>query len=288
MAAVHGVLFGLLAMFGYGLSNALAKIPSQAIGSKKTILYRNIFVSAILLVALLVFLKESVFNLNYILITLAISLIGYIPVVSFYKALSLGKLGVISPIANSSVLFTVLFSFLFFKEKLSLIQLLAILVITAGIVFSSLNFKEFKSSRLFKISSGVPFALISCFLWGLVFTLFKIPVNVLGPVLTSFVLEFGMIFYSTFHLKLYRVSFKAPPKRIMAYLFGVALFAAMGTLCFNLGITKAQVSLVAAFTFANPLVAVLYGKLVYKEKLKKQQWLAIGLILAGIVSLAYF
>ena len=282
------ILFGLIAMVGYGLSNAIAQVPSKEIGSRKTIFYRNIFVSILLLAVLLPFLKETVFSPKYILITLAIAFIGYFSLMAFYKALKVGKVGIVSPLANSSVIFTVLLSIIFFGEILSTIQFLAIALIILGIILVSLNFKDLKNSHLFKISSGIPYALLTCFIWGLVFFLFKIPVNVIGPILTSLTLEFGIMIYSGIHIHFSKLNFSLPNKKILLPIFLVAFFGAIGTLFFTLGIKNYSVSLVAAITFANPLVATLYGKIVYKEKLHLQQYFAIALMILGIVLISYY
>jgi len=282
-----GIIFGLIAMIGFGLSNAMSQTPSRKIGSRRTILFRNIFVSILLLITLLFFLKDSSFDLKYILIAFSISFIGYIPLATFLKGLKVGKVGIVSPIANSSVIFTVILSIVFFNESLSPEQIASIILIVIGIILISLNFKDLKKSNLFKISSGIPYALTSCFLWGIVFFLFKIPVTVLGPILTSFIIEFGILIFNAISLKISKISFSIPEKKTLLHILIIAFFGTLGTLFFNLGIAVSDVSIVAAITFSSPLVAVLYGKFVYKEKLEIQQWIAIAVILVGVLAVSY-
>jgi len=292
MALPTGIIFAIIAMIGFGFSNAIAKVPNQEIGYKKTVFYRAIFINILLFIVLLFFLKETNFSLNFILITLGIAFIGYLPLITFYKSLEVGKVGVVSPIANSSVIFTVFFSIIFFGERLSLLQGISILVILLGIILMSVNFKELKKSHLFQMSSGVPYALITCFLWGLVFFLFKIPVNVIGPILTSFLIEFGILIYSTIHNlftnKFRKGTFLVKNKKMIWYTFFVALFGAVGAIFFNMGIKNYSVSIVAAITFANPLIATLYSKIVYKEKLLLRQYLALIIIVLGVVMISYY
>lgn len=290
MASSASIIFGIIAMFGFGFSNAISQIPSKEIGSLKTVFFRGIFVSILLLLILIFSLNQAVFSTKYILIAFVISFIGYVPLVTFYEALKRGNIGVISPIANSSVIFTIIFSTIFFHDSLSSAQLVSIILIIVGIILTSLNFKDIKDSSLFKLSSGVPYALVTCFLWGLVFFLFKIPVMVLGPILSAFLNEFGIWILSGINLRISKISFSIPEKKILRSIFLVAIFGVIGTIFFNLGIAKenSSLSIVAAITFASPLVATLYGKFVYKERLTFQQWFAIILILIGVVSLSYF
>ncbi|HZX44879.1 MAG TPA: EamA family transporter [Candidatus Nanoarchaeia archaeon] len=276
-----GILFGLLSMLGYGLSNAIAKVPSGKIGSVRTVFYRNIFVSLFLFIILL--FTDFTLSPLYIILALIISLIGYIPLLFFYKALSVGKVGIVSPVANSSVIWTILLSIIFFKESLTATQVLAMLFIITGIFLVSVNFRDLRNSSLFTLSSGVPYAIITSLLWGLTFFLFKIPVNILGPFLTSFIIELGIAIYSGIHLYTSQKSLAIKEKSMLPYLISIALFGTAGTLFFNLGISLYSVSIVSALTFSSPWIAALYGKIVYKEKLSIMQYMAIAFVVLGLV-----
>ncbi|MFH1432910.1 MAG: EamA family transporter [archaeon] len=283
-----GIVFGLIAMAGFGLHTAISQVPIRSVGIVRTIFFRNIFTSSILLAGVLLFQQHATLSLKYVGIALAISFMGYIPLVMFFKALNSGKVGVVTPIANSSVIFTILFSILFFGESLSGVQTLSIALIVLGIVLISVDFGGLKNSMLLKVSSGVPYALVTSVLWGVVFFLFKIPVDVLGPILTAFVTEFGIMIFAAANMGLMRMKFTVPDKKDIRYIGIASFFGAIGALAYNYGITFADVSIVAALTFANPLVSTLYAKIVYREKLCTLQYLAILLMIAGIVLISYF
>jgi len=275
-------------MLGFGLSNGISQIPAKNIGSEGTIFFRNVFMSVFLLIILSFFISETNFSRTYILIAFFISFIAYIPLLTFYKALKLGKVGIIAPISNSSVILTILLSIIFFKESFGWMQLFSIILIISGILMISINFNDFKNSHLFNISSGVPFALISFVLWGFSFFLFKIPVTVLGPILTSFIIEFGILIFSIINIKVSKNYLKFPHINMLIYIFFVAFFGTIGILFYNLGIKILDVSIISVLSFANPLVSTLYGKFVYNEKLSMLQYIAILLILIGIIFIFYF
>ncbi|MFA6467236.1 MAG: EamA family transporter [Patescibacteria group bacterium] len=287
METTMGILFGFVAMLSFGMGNAIAKVAIQKIGSEKTIFYRNVIISILLFLVLIFFGQDSVFSVKYILIASTIAVVGYIPLLFFYKALNLGKVGIVSPVANSSTIFTVLFSIIFFHEVISFGQGLSITLIILGIILISLNPKDLKNSHILKISSGIPYALITSVLWGLVFFLWKIPVDVLGPILTVLIVEFITMLCSATHIYVRKKDFKLPDKRILKYLFFIALGGAIGGLFFNMGIQRANVSIVSPIAAAAPLVATLYGKLVFKEKISKLQYGAIALIILGVILVSY-
>lgn len=280
-----GIIFALISMAGYGLSNAISKPAAKGLGSQKTLFYRNIVVSLILFLLLLANFKNAHFSGFYVFVALLISLVGYVPIIAFYEAIKRGKVGIIAPIGSSSLIVTIFLSLVFLKETLTGNQIAAILFIVFGIVLISVNFKDFKNSHLFSISSGVPFALIACFGWGLVFFLLKFPVTKLGPVFSGFILETGLVFISGVHLRAVKSDYKVN-KTYYKYIFLMALGVTAGTLFYGYGINVTSVSIVAAISGCAPLVATMYGKLVYKEKLSIQQYLAGIMVVFGIIALS--
>lgn len=282
-----GIIFGLISMLGFGLGNAISQIPVKKIGNKKTIFYKNMFMSIVLIIVLF-FTRNINFSLTYILLAIGIGVLGYVSILTFYQSLKIGKVGIVSPITGSSIIFTIIFSIIFFKESLTKIQFFSLFLITLGLIIISIDFRDFKKSSLFDMSSGIIFALITAFLWGLVLFLTKIPVLILGPILTAVVTEFIIFLSSSINIKISKESFFLKEKWLIKYLLIIALFTVAGTLFFNLGINIANVSIVAALASSNPLVTTIYSRIVYKEKLNLSQYLGGILIVLGIIFVLVF
>ena len=277
---LSAIVFGLLSMFGYGISSALCKRIIERLGSVRAIFYRNLVVSVCLFIVL-VFNMPEAFSGKSIAVAFALAFLGYVPFVTFFKALGMGKIGVVVPISNSAVIVTVALSLLFLKEILTSFQLVAIASIVLGIILCSVNFRDFRSSHVFHYHSGVPLALVTCVLWGVFFFIWKHPIMLLGPFLSAFVQEASMVVYSGAQLKITRQNFRFTEK-VMTIVI-IEIFAAAGTLFFNLGLNVGPVGVVAALSFASPLVSTLYSRIVYKEHLSAKQWIAVMLIIAGII-----
>jgi len=144
------VLYGLIAMLGMGLSTTLVRVPIRRMGVRRTIVWRN-FIEMPLLIALLIFFPFFL-DLKIIGVALLLSILGYLPLAAFYKAVDVGKIGVVAPIGSSGIVFASFVSVLLFKESLTVLQVAAILVIVSGIVLLSINFKDWKNSDLFQVS----------------------------------------------------------------------------------------------------------------------------------------
>ncbi|MCK9352061.1 MAG: DMT family transporter [Candidatus Pacebacteria bacterium] len=283
-----GIIFGLISMICFGLSNAISQGPSQKIGSIRSTYWRGLFMVLLLFPVFLFNVNSAVFLAEYILIALGIAVVGYFPLLSFFKALDLGKIGVVSPIANSSIIITVLFSIFFYGEKPSMMRLISIGIILLGIILITIDLKDIRNSRLFKKETGIFFAFVSMFLWGIVSALYKIPVTVIGPVLTSLVVEVGILACSTVSMLRKKKSFDLPDRSILTQVFLIAVFGSIAILSYNFGIERYNINLVASLVSASPLVATLYGKYVYNEEVTFIQWIAIFVIIAGIILLSVF
>ena len=273
-------------MFGFGLSMAISQVPVRLIGGEKTIVFRNLFVSILLAIPLFFIDPNFAVGANNWWLMGLIVVIGYLPLLAYFKAINVGKVGIITPIANSSSLVTVLLSVIFFREILLPVQMLAVALIIGGIILLSVNFRDWRSSTLLKAGEGIPYAVFAMFGWGLVFFLYKFPVTSFGALPAAFLIEAGILICSVLYAKSKNISLSLPPKAALLPIIAVAVLAALASAFLNLGFARANVSIVAPLAFAGPLLAALYGRLFYGEKLTTYQWGAVLVILAGIVILA--
>ncbi len=68
----------------------------------------------------------------------------------------------------------------------------------------------------------------------------------------------------------------------------IAVAGIFGTLCFNMGIMYSDVSIVAPIAFSAPWISAIYGRFIYNEHLKNKQWLAMAIIIIGIIMISYY
>lgn len=285
-----GIAYSVVAMVTMGLAVAMAKIPPQAIGARRFVFWRQALTSLTLFIALIVCGQSLGFSAKYFALTLVIAAISYIALISAYQALKTGKVGVIAPITSSSSIVTILFSVTFLGESLNPAQIAAVGITVLGIVLLSIDFSDIKNSDIFRASSGVPLALVACFVWGITYALYKIPIAALGPLIAAFAIEFGSFLPTVPTNLITKTSFALPDRQILMQIIAIGILGATSTLFYNLGITVSggNVALVAAITFSNPIVSSLYGFFVYKERLSARQWIALGLTVTGIIGLSAF
>lgn len=282
---VEGVLFGLVSLLGFGLSNAFAVVPIRKVGTLSVIFWRGVFLTVLLVFATFLFNGPVTFSARSFLFAAALSLLGYVPLYFFYKGLSVGKIGIVSPVANSWTVFVVLFGLLFLGEALTWLQLLFIGLIAVGVFFISARLDDFRRHGV-RFSAGLGYALLACLFWGVVMVIYKVNVGLVGAFFAALLVEVAAVVMSFAHLRLSGGRLVLPARGLWLQLLLVAFFGVAATLGFTLGVSVAPVAIIAPIAAASPLVSALYASVVFKERLSVQQWLSAVVVVLGLVGLS--
>jgi len=285
------IFYSLVTLFSWGFENALSKKYSRRLSPSKLVIYRNIVTVFITMSALLVFWKQTNFVFPYILLGFFIAIIAYIGYYFFLKGLETGNLAIVSPISSSRILIATLVGLTFLKDTIKPIQIFFIVIVFFGVALSSFNFRSIRDSGFFDKKSGIPFALLNALIWGIVVPFYSLPSAVLGAFLFSAILETTGLVSSLIQTNSTNKAIiltKTEFKDNGLGLFIIGLSGGLGSIFLNLGYSTGHIGIVSAISSAVPLVAVTYGKFIYKEKLTTAQYSAIALMITGIICLTYF
>jgi len=284
---MNNILLAIISMIGFGLSVGLMKIPASKIGTFGTIIKRNLFI-CLILIPLIIILEEKSLTVKGISIALGISLLGFMPLYFFTRAIQKGPIGIVIPISHSSGLFGVLFAYLIFGDKLSIYQIIGLIINIIGILL--ITFKKEQEEK--KKKSEIEYILLSIFsaiLWGLVFLLFKYPVMEIGSYNTAFIVESGILILSFIFLLFEKQSLKelfVLNFRDNRVIFLIACFALVGTIAFNFAISNSdEIGITTAIVFSSPIIGMLIGKTYFKESLTKYNLTGGLLVVIGIIML---
>ncbi len=180
--------------------------------------------------------------------------------------------------------FVVIFSFLFFKQKLKPLQILAVAISLSGAIFIIIqgNFANLKS---LEINYGDRFFIVAVLCYALYTVLLrKRPkMHPLSFLLISFVIGTALIlpFYIYEHIKVKAIEFNSTS--IISILY-VAIFPSIiSYLFFNRGVDLIGANKAALFSHLMPVYGTILSVLVLKEGFYSYHAIGIFLILAGIV-----
>lgn len=285
-----GVLLGLTAMLGFGLTDGIVRESVRRVGVPYTMFWKSGVTSLCLLASFLFFHRDVVeIRASLLAFTLLLSFADFLGYSAFYRSLQQGKLGVVSAAANVMIILTAaLLAWILYAETLSFIQWLAIGVSLMGLVCISVNIRDLQQSDMLNLTSGVPLALLAGLVWGPVALLLKVPSSTLGPLITGSLLRAGISGWSLCRLTMGR---RTPVAAQRGSAFPRILIAgaveAVGLWAMITGLAAGSATIVITLSHLNPLISTLYGVFVYRERLTLTQSVAIGLILMGIVLLSF-
>jgi len=256
------------------------------VGPSQIIFLRSL-ISVIILSVICIFTYKSLGSWQVILSAFALGLVGYLPVLAFTHGIKESPLGIIAPIAGSAPLITVILSFLFLGLALDVPQWVAIILIIVANIAVSVDVRNWRQSNFLKLSSGIPFALIAAFGWG-IYSFILIPISQeLGPWQSALLAELGVTIAAGLHIKLSSKKFN------MHYIMNTkvivnALLVFVGVVSFTVGVSNFNVGIVAALSGSTALVSMLIGMRHFGERLKLKDRVSALVMILSVAALSLF
>ena len=238
------------------------------------------------------FAKGLKFDLISMLKYLPVSLCYIASMIIGYKGLKYINLSISSPIQNSSGLITSLLLVIIFKVKLSIYEVIALIVMAFGVIMLSLieNKKDIKVALKKITVAAIIFPLIYCLIDGIGTFLDSVYLDHLELISEDMALiayEFtfliyGIISYIYLRFKKEKITIRHEKNRLSA-----AIFETLGQFTYVFAISSHSV-ITAPIVACYSALSVLLSRIFLKEKTTKLQYLALFLIFASIIALAIF
>jgi drug/metabolite transporter (DMT)-like permease len=282
---ITGILFGLIGMFGWGISDFLAAQASKTYGSLKTFFWAHIGGLTLLLPAAPWLEEGNHWNNYQVFYCIAGALLYTIVNILLYRSYEKGLVAIVSPVFSAYVIVTVLIGLLIFKERLSSLQELVVILIIAGILLVSTDWRSIDRARGVKLTRGLPEAIGATFLAGFFFSILTVlsrQVGWFGPFLRIRICSFGL---ACLVMLIIRQNPVVDP-RGLRWLIPAGIFDSIGVLAFNLGIQVAPVAIISPLGGSFPLVTILLAMVFLKERPAAYQYVGIGSIITGIIMLS--
>lgn len=147
---MHAIFFALISYIGWGIGDIFGTIATRKIGSFSTTFWRMVFGLLIFSIYIPFALSELQFlTLELLLINVIVSIVGIVGLVAFNESVRVTNAALAGTIAVSYPVPTLILSQIFFKEHITNLQMLAILIIFFGLLLSLLDFKELKRGKVF-------------------------------------------------------------------------------------------------------------------------------------------
>lgn len=279
-----GFVLGTLSAVAWGFADVVVTYLSRRSGFFKTLLFTQIFGVALLVVVALALDDLPGPSTGQLLALAALGPVAVAAYGCFYRALELGPIAIVSPIASANGAVVVLLAVLVLGESLSWLQALGCLLVLGFIVVAAL---EPRGAAAEGRGSGVRLALVaSAAFGGYLFALATLSEELgwLVPILIARSITVAI---------LAAVAVARPPAAAGALgrigvlgCLGAGMLDATGYLVFNRGAEIGEVAITSAAASAYPVIPILFGLLALRERVAWHQLVGVGGVLMGMVVLS--
>ena len=286
MLALLGVFLGIVCLVGFGLADYFGALSSRMIGVFQSVAISRVFSLAMVLAVFLAFFRLPLLTLSDMVLVAITTLLLFLGYLAFYKGFKVGKVSIVSPIANSSVIVTLVLAIAFLNTPLTNLESIAAALIIIGTLLASFELKELKRLNFRAMIKGANYAFGAMLFWGIGSFLVIVLVNELGWFIPIFLVYVFYFAYSAIYAGALRVRFTkiSPMALIVVALTGI--LAAVGFLAYGAGASLGYAPIVIVMLGAAPTLTVILALIRLKEKLKISLKTGIILILVGLVLLS--
>ena len=299
------VLFATITVLLWGTSETIFKKVStiEKHSVLKLISYNGIVLGICAFLFMLITRTEI--NWGMIVTYLPVAVIYIASMFCTYKAMTLVKVSILSPLQNSSCAITTLLCVFILKQQVGIPQIIAIVVIIICMILLSINKDE-----VLRLESGDKEADIRnakraylLYLKGIAFALGYLLLDGIGSFMDDYTLEgdlsaeqviiaYSYIYFVVGVICAIIVKFKErdykPIKKFKENklkLIGTLVETA-GQYTYIYAFAFGDAALASPYIAAYSIVTIILSRIFLKEKLKPRQYVLIGLIIAGLITLS--
>jgi drug/metabolite transporter (DMT)-like permease len=291
-----GLGHGLIAALCWGSTDVMASFAGRRLGSLHVVAVSQV---ASVLVAIALAASQGVGLPSDPFALFLAALFGVIAAgayLSFFTALRIGPLAVVSPVVAAYGGLTVVLSVLIRGETLTGLQGLGAALATLGVVLTGIVFDGgWRGTRI--VGRGVLFSLLAMLLFSILTAGLATPIRIAGwlPVLlVSRLANAATILTVLIVVTVARprgsdvllATSGSPSVRAIAAAGAAGLLDIVGFVAFAIGLEVAPTWIVGLASSFGPVVAVIVAVALWGERLRPTQWVGLAGIVAGLVAVA--
>lgn len=285
------MIYGLVAAFGWGLSDLWAAISGRRIGSGRTVVVAQ--VAAAIVVSLIVLLvRPDLSGIPTVAPWLVPNaFLGAAAFATLYRGLQLGPIAVVSPVLASYAVVPVILSVVLLGETLGGWEVVGVVVTIAGAALTSTDPRALRAGTRTK-PAGLSWAIASTLLFGVATYVMGWSAQRAGFLPSLWFGRLTMMSVFLVAALVLRLRDRARgtdpasetlPALRLAALVGVVEL--VGTMSYARGAEVGLVSIVTAASATYPLIPVLGGVMLLHERPVPTQYLGVAMVIGGLVLL---
>ncbi|HXW95495.1 MAG TPA: DMT family transporter [Nitrososphaerales archaeon] len=284
---------GLATAFCWGTADYMSRSQSERVGYYRTIIYSHMITLMVVLALIPIISPKLAFPVYPVLALIGAGVINFAAFVFLYRAFHRGVVSVVAPVVYTYPAVTAVLAVVILGASLSVLQVVALAGIIAGVILLSTRFSELRAylrgAGAPRLTKGVGLAVGASLCFGMVYIGIGYAAPSVSVVLPVIFLRIIAISAGFLLAPVLRQEAKPSRLVISKTMIAMGVLEAFGFLAFTYGIEAAGSALpvVTALSGMGGAVATSYGLVFLKERLEPNQLLGVLLSLAGVFVLLY-
>jgi drug/metabolite transporter (DMT)-like permease len=284
------VLCGVLSAALAGAADFFAALVSRRLGSFLTLLYVIAGSAVVLLAVQLILAPGAWLNWGDVAVLCLVGTAALVGYLAFYRALAVGPVAVVSPIAAGDGAVAALIGVGLLGERLAGGHVVAIVLLVVGVVLAAADLRELRRGLKEK-GRGPLLAVVAMVCFGVAIAGITAMASRTGSVLLPLLVLRGAILVQIAAAAGLRRRWHLPGAGAALVLaaVGVGLLDTGSLVALARGMLaqeSGRVALLGPLYGAYPVVTVVLARLALREKLATNQWLGIALAMLGTALMA--
>jgi drug/metabolite transporter (DMT)-like permease len=281
---VLGIIFALFALVSWGIGDFLIQKTSRDYGIWPSIFCVAIFGSVVLfpfVYTKIPFIIDSANIWFMFILGIGTLLAG----LATFDSLKQGKIAIVEPILSFELPVTIFLAVILIHEKMSLVQILLVVLIFSGILLLSYNRKA--KARHF-LEKGALLAVLAALLQAGVNFITGLSSKEIGPVETIWFVDTFVACACLFYFTVTR-TWHSVIEHIHQHTYesiGVAVFDNAAWVAYSAATVIIPISLAVTISESYVIVTILLGVILSRERLVKHQWVGVVVTIISVLILS--
>ena len=281
----NGFVLGTLCALTWGIADVFVTYAGRRVGFCRTLLLSQIAGVGLLVAVALVAGDLPSPSTGQLLAFAAIAPVAVAAYGGFYKALELGPIAIVSPIASANGVVIVLLAVIVLGETLGAQQAIGCALVLGFIVLASLEPAALRESKEGK--SGIPLALVASTAFAGYMFCMALLSEELGWLVPALMARSMTAVLRLTIATTYRPKAPGPLERTgLVLCLCAGLLDASGYIWFSRGAEIGEVAITSAAASAYPVIPIIVGLFLLRERVAWHQLVGVAGVLAGMVVLS--
>ncbi len=283
------ITYGVLAAIGWGLPDLFMAAASKRLGVMRSA--TGVHIASILVATAYMFVSaplhfEMVTPIHWAALA-GMAVLAVLMYIAFYRALQLGPVSAVAPIASTHPVVVILLAVTFAGETLNMMQIIGITAAIGGAALTAFSPEDRLTDTGKIVGLGVVFAgatILCVGLWQYSLGIMSREIGWFLPVYVSRLMSLGMFIPMTVAVKQFNLNRVTLPLAAGVLLAGLVEIG--GLFAFARGSEEGIISLVTTAASIYLIIPIVGGVVIFRERLALNQWVGVGITLVGIITLA--